>query len=81
MITTDTLISAYQILSSYIPEKDRRDAASSLIAEIAEHPNAEKELRIFAGSDKYLLVALREYLGEEDDDEVDSYTEDDIDYD
>ena len=70
-MNTDIMIATYNVLSSYIPEKERQDAASSLISEIAEHPISERELKSFAASDKYLKIALQEYLCEDAEDDED----------
>lgn len=79
-MNTDILVAINNVLSSYIPEKDRPEAAASVIAEIAELPISERDLKAFASTDKYLKVALQEYLCEdEDEDDYGDYEIDDDD--
>jgi len=63
----------------YIAPKDRQAAADHVLSIVADQNIVERDLKAFAGTDAYLKRALKEYLGEDeeepayDDDEGDDY--------
>ena len=64
-IDVDVLIEAYSILIQYVPSKDRQEAADSLMSVVVDLLG-DTELHEFAASDITLKKALKEYVGEDD---------------
>ena len=71
-IDVEVLVETYTILKSYIPTKDRQEAADNLMSVIVDMLS-DDELREFGATDAPLARALKEYVQEEDND----YDEDD----
>ena len=71
-IEVDVLSEAYIILKQYIPQKDRQEAADNLMSVMVDFLNDE-EIKDFGGTDAALGSALKEYVGETDDEEYDDY--------
>jgi len=71
-IDVEVLIETYTILKSYIPQKDRQEAADNLMSVMVDMLN-DIELKEFGAVDAPLSRALKEYVSEEemdyDDDE------------
>ena len=69
-IEIDTLIETYTILKEYIPAKERQAAADNLVSMLVD-ALSDKEIRDFGGIDGYTKRSLEEYIGDEDEDEID----------
>ena len=69
-IEIDTLIEAYTILKEYIPAKERQAAADNLVSMLVD-TLSDKEIREFGGIDGYTKRSLEEYIGDDDEDEID----------
>ena len=68
------LIEAWNKLKSYVPAKDRLDAAISYVSIIDEYGADEQDWREVFSSSSHLHDAYKEVFGELDDD--DPYSED-----
>lgn len=73
-IEVDVLSEAYVILKQYIPQKDRQEAADNLMSVMVDFLNDE-ELKEFGGTDAALGRALKEYVGDHEDDYDEEYDE------
>ena len=69
-IEIDTLIETYTILKEYIPAKERQAAADNLVSMLVD-TLSDKEIREFGGIDGYTKRSLDEYIGDDDEDEID----------
>ena len=69
-IEIDTFVETYTILKEYIPTKERQAAADNLVSILVDILS-DRELREFGGIDGYTKRSLEEYLGDEDEDEID----------
>ena len=69
-IEIDTLIETYTILKEYIPTKERQAAADNLVSILVD-TLSDKEIREFGGIDGYTKRSLEEYIGDDDEDEID----------
>lgn len=69
-IEIDTLIETYTILKEYIPAKERQAAADNLVSILVD-ALSDKEIREFGGTDGYTKRSLEEYIGDDDEDEID----------
>jgi hypothetical protein len=69
-IEIDTLIESYTILKEYIPAKERQAAADNLVSMLVD-TLSDKEIREFGGIDGYTKRSLEEYIGDDDEDEID----------
>ena len=69
-IEIDTLIETYTILKEYIPAKERQAAADNLVSMLVD-TLSDKEIREFGGTDGYTKRSLEEYIGDDDEDEID----------
>lgn len=67
-IDIEVLIEAYTTMKSYIPQKDRQEAADNLMSVMVDMLN-DVELKEFGAVDAALSRALKEYSVEEDSDE------------
>jgi hypothetical protein len=74
-IELDALGEVWLTCKEYIAPKDRQAAADHVLAIVADHNIVERELKAFGGTDSYLKRALKEYLGE--DEEESAYDDDD----
>lgn len=78
-IELDSLGEVWLTCKEYIAPKDRQAAADHVISVVADHNIIESDLKAFGGTDAYLKRALKEYLGEdeeelaEEDDDSDNY--------
>jgi hypothetical protein len=72
-IDIEVLIEAYTTMKSYIPQKDRQEAADNLMSVMVDMLN-DVELKEFGAVDAALSRALKEYSVDEDSDE---YMDDD----
>ena len=78
-IELDSLGEVWLTCKEYIAPKDRQAAADHVISVVADHNIVENDLKAFGGTDAYLKRALKEYLGEdeeelaEEDDDSDNY--------
>jgi hypothetical protein len=54
----------------YIGTKDRQAAADHVISVVADHSITERELKALGGTDSYLGRAVKEYLGDEEDEAI-----------
>lgn len=68
-VEVDVLSEVYTILKQYIPQKDRQEAADSLMSVMVDLLS-DDELKEFSGTDSNLNRAYKEYAVdyEEDDD-------------
>ena len=69
-IEIDTLIETYTILKEYIPAKERQAAADNLVSMLVD-TLSDKEIRECGGTDGYTKRSLEEYIGDDDEDEID----------
>ena len=69
-IDVEVLIETYTILKEYIPAKERQAAADNLVSMLVD-ALSDKEIREFGGIDGYTKRSLEEYIGEDDEDEID----------
>ena len=69
-IDVEVLIETYTILKEYIPAKERQAAADNLISILVD-TLSDKEIREFGGIDGYTKRSLEEYIGEDEEDDVD----------
>ena len=69
-IDVEVLIETYTILKEYIPAKERQAAADNLISILVD-TLSDKEIREFGGIDGYTKRSLEEYIGDDDEDEID----------
>jgi len=76
-VELDVLGEVWLTTKEYIAAKDRQAAADHVIAIVADHNITERDLKVFGGTDSYLKRALKEYLG--DDEEEPTYDEDEDD--
>jgi len=67
-IELDALGEVWLTCKEYIAPKDRQAAADHVISVVADHNIVERDLKAFGGTDAYLKRALKEYLGEDDED-------------
>lgn len=71
-IELDALGEVWLTCKEYIAPKDRQAAADHVISVVADHNIIERDLKAFGSTDSYLKRAIKEYLGDgEDDDSVD----------
>ncbi len=73
-IEVDVLSEAYVILKQYIPVKDRQEAADNLMSVMVDFLSDE-EIKDFGGTDAALGRALKEYVGDTEDEYDDEYDE------
>jgi hypothetical protein len=73
-IDISVLIEAYSILKQHIPQKDRQEAADSIMS-IMVDLLSDEELGEFGGADAPLGRAYKQYAGD-DEEEIDSGYED-----
>jgi hypothetical protein len=69
-IEIDTLVETYTILKEYIPAKERQAAADNLVSMLVD-ALSDREIREFGGIDGYTKRSLEEYIGDDDEDEID----------
>jgi len=69
-IEVDVLSEAYIILKQYIPQKDRQEAADSLMSVLVDLLS-DDELAEFSATDSNLTRAYKEYAVEPEDDDID----------
>jgi hypothetical protein len=69
-IDVEVLIEAYTIMKSYVPTKDRQEAADNLMSVMVDMLS-DSELKEFGATDAPLSRALKEYVTEDDDDSYD----------
>ena len=67
-IEVEVLSEMYTILKQYIPAKDRQEAADNLMIVMVDMLN-DLDFREFGGTDATLKRALKEYAGDEEEDE------------
>lgn len=78
-VELETLGEIWLICKEYIAPKDRQAAADHVISVVADQNITERELKAFGGTDSYLKRSLKEYLGDDEVEEID-YEEEDDDY-
>jgi hypothetical protein len=76
-VELDALGEVWLTCKEYIAPKDRQAAADHVVSVVADHNITERDLKAFGGTDAYLKRALKEYLGE--DEEEPAYDDDDAD--
>lgn len=69
-IDVEVLVETYTILKEYIPAKERQAAADNLVSMLVD-TLSDKEIREFGGTDGYTKRSLEEYIGDDDEDEID----------
>lgn len=75
MIDVDTLSEVYLVMKEYIPSKERQAVADHVVSSVADLGITEKDLKVFGGTDSYLGRAVKEYMGDEEQDEDEDYDE------
>lgn len=65
----EVLIETYTTLKEYIPSKERQAASDTLVSMLAD-TLSDRELREFGGTDAYTKRSIEEYLGDDDDFEL-----------
>lgn len=80
-IELDALGEVWLTCKEYINPKDRQAAADHVISVVADHNIIERDLKAFGSTDAYLKRAIKEYLGEEEEDPMhDDEDDEDPDY-
>ena len=69
-IDVEVLVETYTILKEYIPAKERQAAADNLVSMLVD-TLSDKEIREFGGIDGYTKRSIEEYIGDDDEDEID----------
>ena len=72
MIDVEVLSEAYTILKQYVPVKDQQEAADNLMSVMVDYLN-DIDLKEFGGTDAKLKKAMKEFAGDDEDEE---YSED-----
>ena len=67
-VELEVLSETYTILKQYIPQKDRQEAADSLMSVMVDLLS-DDELKEFSGTDSSLNRAYKEYASDSEDDE------------
>jgi hypothetical protein len=67
-VELEVLSETYTILKQYIPQKDRQEAADSLMSVMVDLLS-DDELKEFSGTDSSLSRAYKEYASDSEDDE------------
>ena len=67
-IEVDVLSETYTLLKQYIPQKDRQEAADSLMSVMVDLLS-DDELKEFSGTDSSLTRAYKEYATDYDEDD------------
>jgi hypothetical protein len=67
-IDVEVLSESYTILKQYIPQKDRQEAADSLMSVMVDLLS-DDELKEFSATDSSLSRAYKEYAADAEDDE------------
>jgi hypothetical protein len=67
-VELEVLSETYTILKQYIPQKDRQEAADSLMSVMVDLLS-DDELKEFSGTDSSLNRAYKEYASDGEDDE------------
>ena len=73
-IEVDVLSETYTVLKQYIPVKDRQEAADNLMSILVDLL-VDIELQEFSVTDANLKKALKEYAGEDEEEEPYDYEE------
>jgi len=73
-IELDALGEVWLTCKEYIAPKDRQAAADHVLSIVADQNIVESDLKAFGGTDAFLKRALKEYLGE--DEEEPAYDDD-----
>ena len=73
-IDVDVLVETYTVLTQYIPVKERQEAADNLVSMLND-AISDKELREFGLVDKYTSSAVKEYVGDDDEEDYSDYEE------
>ena len=73
-IDVDVLVETYTVLTQYIPAKERQEAADNLVS-MFNDAISDKELREFGLADKYTSSAVKEYIGDDDEEDYSDYEE------
>lgn len=71
-IDVEVLSELYTIMKQYIPAKDRQECADNLMSVMVDMLG-DRELKEFGTTDAILKRALKEYVGEDDDDADEDY--------
>ena len=79
-IELDIASEVWLTCKEYIGPTDRQAAADHVISVAADHNITESELKTFGGTDAYLGRAVKEYLGNEETEEVDYDDDEDDNY-
>ena len=67
-IDVEVLVELYSIMKSYVPVKDRQEAADNLMSVMVDMLS-DIELKEFGAADAPLARALKEYVTEEEDED------------
>jgi len=67
-IDVEVMIELYSIMKSYVPVKDRQEAADNLMSVMVDMLS-DIELKEFGAADAPLARALKEYVTEEEDED------------
>ena len=79
-IELDALSEVWLTCKEYINPKDRQAAADHVISVVADHNILERDIKAFGGTDAYLKRAVKEYLGDEEDEAIADEEDDGDDY-
>jgi uncharacterized protein YqeY len=71
-IDVEVLSEVYTIMKGYIPAKDRQECADNLMSVIVDMLG-DKELKEFGTTDSILKKALKEYVGDDDNNDDEDY--------
>ena len=70
----ETLIEVYSTLKQYIPTKDRQEAADNLMS-IMVDMLSDQDLQDVSETDSSLARAYKEYVGEDEPEEIDEFSD------
>lgn len=71
-IEVDVLSELYTIMKQYVPAKDRQECADNIMSVMVDYLN-DVDVREFGGTDGPLKRALKEYVGEDEEEQHNDY--------
>jgi len=71
-IEVEVLSELYTIMKQYVPAKDRQECADNIMSVMTDYLN-DLDVREFGGTDASLKRALKEYVGEDDEQDDEDY--------
>ena len=69
-VEVEVLSELYSIMKQYVPAKDRQECADNLMSVIVDMLG-DVDIQEFGSSDTFLKRSLKEYMGDEEDAQID----------